>query len=62
VGESPEQVIAGQRLGFTGTAVAHPDLFSDSIGVDQSEGAAQLDQQRVHVEVRYADLQRRSRR
>lgn len=62
VGESPERVIAGQRLGFTGTAVPHPDLFSDSIGVDQSEGAAQLDQQRVHVEVRYADLQRRSRR
>ncbi len=57
VGESPERVMPGKRLGFTGTVVSHSDSYSDSIGVDTSEGAAEVDQQRVHLEVRYSDMQ-----
>lgn len=56
VGESPERVRPGQRLGFTGTIVAHPGDYSGTIGIDPSEGAAEVDQQRVHLEVRYSDL------
>lgn len=59
VGESPERVTPGQRLGFSGTVVANPGGFADSISVDQSEGAAQIDQQRVHIEVQYSDLRPR---
>ncbi len=57
-GESPERVMPGRRIGFTGTVVSHPDGYSDSIGVDTPEGAAQVDQQGVHLEVRYSDMQR----
>ncbi|MGI9119838.1 MAG: hypothetical protein ACR2G7_06935 [Acidimicrobiales bacterium] len=59
VGESPEQVTPGQRLGFSGIVVANPDGFADSIGVDESEGATQVDQQRIHLEVRYSDVRSR---
>ncbi len=58
VGESPERVTPGQRLGFDGTVVAHLDGFSDQIGVDQSEGASELDQQGVHLEVQYSTMRR----
>ena len=58
-GESPERITAGQRLDFTGTVVSHPDGSSARIGVDQSEGAAQLDGHGVHLEVRYSDTRRR---
>jgi hypothetical protein len=58
VGESPERVTPGQRLGFDGTVVTHLDGFSDQIGVDQSEGASELDQQGVHLEVQYSNMRR----
>ena len=57
-GESPVQITAGQRLDFTGTVVSHPDGFSASIGVDQSEGAAQIDRHGFHLEVRYSNMRR----
>ncbi len=58
-GESPERATSGERLDFTGTVVSHQGGFSRAVGVDQAEGAAQIDQQRVHLEVRYGDLRRR---
>jgi hypothetical protein len=58
-GESPERMAHGRRLDFNGTVVLHSDNFSASVGVDRSEGAAQIDQQRVHLEVRYGDLRPR---
>lgn len=59
VGESRERFRAGQRLDFDGTVVSHPDGFSTTVGVDQSERAHELDRQRIHVEVRYSDVRRR---
>lgn len=59
VGESPERVKPGQRLGFNGTVVPHPGDFSVSVGVEQSQGANELDQQRAHLEVQYRDVRRR---
>jgi RNA polymerase sigma factor (sigma-70 family) len=59
VGESAEQITSGQRLDFNGTVVSHGDDFPTRVGVDQSEGADELDRQRVHVEVQYGDVRRR---
>lgn len=59
VGESRERFMPDQRLDFNGTVVSHPDDFSTSVGVDESQGARELDGQRIHVEVRYSDVRRR---
>lgn len=59
VGESRERFTPGQRLDFNGTLVSHPDDFSTSAGVNESQGATELDRQRIHVEVRYSDVRRR---
>jgi RNA polymerase sigma factor (sigma-70 family) len=59
VGESRERFTSGQRLDFIGTVVSHPHDFSTGAGVDRSEGAVELDRQRVHLEVRYGDVRRR---
>ncbi len=58
-GESPERISPGRRMGFNGIVVAHPDGFSDGVGVDQSEGAVELDRQGMHLEVKYDDLRLR---
>ena len=58
-GESGEQITSGQRLDFNGTLVSHGDGFPASVGVDQAEGANELGQQRVHLEVQYGDVRRR---
>jgi hypothetical protein len=58
-GESGERFTPGQLLDFNGTVVSHADDFPASVGVDESEGAQELDRQRVHIEVRYGDLRQR---
>lgn len=56
VTESPDRVTPGRHLDLTGTVARHSAGYSGSIGVDPSEGAAELDRQRVHLEVAYRDL------
>lgn len=50
-GESAYQVTAGDTVDFTGTLVAHDGTFPSTVGVDDTEGAAQLTAQAQHVEV-----------
>lgn len=59
VTESPERIAPGRHLDLTGTAALHSQGYSASVGVDPSEGAAELDRQGVHLEVEYGDLQLR---
>lgn len=58
-GESGERFTPGRLLDFNGTVVSHADDFPASVGVDQSEGAQELDGQRVHIEVQYRDVRQR---
>lgn len=50
-GESSYQVKAGDRLTFTGKLVTNPRFSAENVGVSAEEGAAQLSQQKNHVEV-----------
>jgi cytoskeletal protein RodZ len=50
-GESAYQVTAGDTVDFTGSLVAHDGTFPATVGVDDTEGAAQLTAQAQHVEV-----------
>lgn len=51
-GESPVTVKAGDRISFTtGKVVATPAGYADKVGVDASEGAAQLGAQKAHIEI-----------
>ena len=47
--ESPQQVLAGQRVSFSGAIEAHDVTFPEQVGVDDAEGAAVLAQQGAHV-------------
>jgi hypothetical protein len=55
-GESPPRVKVGQRAGFTGRLLTLPDGAPGIWGVEDSEGAAQVAEQGVHVQVDVADL------
>lgn len=50
-GESPYTVKAGDTLTFSGTVTAHDGKFASQVGVDTSEGAAQLTSQAAHITV-----------
>lgn len=54
-GESPFQVKAGQKVDFAGTVKALPDDLTP-FGVDRSEGADQLRQQGLYIELRSVAL------
>ena len=54
--ESRAQVRRGGRVSFTGQMVEHPPGFASRAGVTAREGAALLDQQGYHVEVRASRL------
>jgi hypothetical protein len=55
-GESPPQVKADQRVSFTGRLLTLPDGAPGIWGVEDAEGAAQVTEQAVHIEVDIADL------
>lgn len=55
-GESPVAVEAGRRISFVGTLAAHDGSFSQHVGVDEAEGAAQLTARAHHIEVAREDL------
>lgn len=55
-GESPYQVQVGDVVDFTGTVTAVPDGFAESIGLDESEGASQLAQQKHYIAVQKTAL------
>jgi hypothetical protein len=50
--ESRARIQRGDRVSFTGQMVEHPPGFAGRAGVTAREGAALLDQQGYHVEVR----------
>ncbi|WP_113801747.1 hypothetical protein [Blastococcus sp. TF02-8] len=50
-GESPYQVQEGDTVDFQGTVVAHSSGFAQQVGLEEAEGAAQLDAQGHHLEV-----------
>ena len=51
-GESPVTVKAGDRISFAGgKVVATPVGYADKVGVDTTEGSAQLTAQKAHVEI-----------
>jgi RNA polymerase sigma factor (sigma-70 family) len=50
--ESGVRIRRGDRVSFTGQMVEHPPRFASRAGVTAREGAALLDQQGYHVEVR----------
>ncbi len=56
-GESPYQVQEGDILDFEGTVAAHDEAFAGEVGVDEANGAAQLTEQRHHLEVATAAVQ-----
>lgn len=50
-GESPYQVKTGAHVTFTGTLVSHAPSFAHTIGLGVERGAAQLTEQKNHIEV-----------
>ena len=50
-GESPYQVQEGDLVDLEGTVVEHDAAFAEQAGVDTAEGAQQLTEQAVHLEV-----------
>ena len=54
--ESPFQVVAGQRVSFTGTVTPTGAGFAERVGVDAAEGAQQLAQQGRRIAVDGATL------
>ena len=56
--ESGYVVQQGDRVDFTGQVAAHDPGFATQVGVDAAEGADQLGQQGVHIEVAKSELRR----
>lgn len=56
-GESPYQVQEGDTVDFDGTLVPHEQAFASEVGVEESEGAAQLTEQGHHIEVAKSAVQ-----
>ncbi|MDP9404038.1 MAG: hypothetical protein M3P85_12110 [Actinomycetota bacterium] len=55
-GESPVAVTAGRTVSFTGTIAAHRADFPASQGVTPEQGASELGDSPVHIEVARDDL------
>ena len=55
-GESEVTVRPSQRVSFTGSVVDHGPGYSERVGVEPDEGAADLGRQGVHVELDDTDL------
>jgi hypothetical protein len=56
--ESGYVVEQGDRVDFTGQVAAHDPGLATQVGVDAAEGADQLGQQGVHIEVAKSELRR----
>jgi RNA polymerase sigma factor (sigma-70 family) len=50
------QIVAGDRLDFTGTVVAQEGKYPAAVGVSSAEGAGQLQMQGAHIEVPTPDV------
>ena len=53
---SPHPVRVGDLVSFTGTMVANPEGFAETVGTTAETGADQLTAQRAHIETPKSSL------